>query len=46
MGDREDEIPKMSYPPHEVGNVDSTLVYDPSPDIPSHSGYDPSSIGY
>ena len=29
MGDHEDEIPKMSSPPHEVGDVDSTLVYDP-----------------
>ena len=35
MGDREDEIPEMSSPPQEVGDVDSTLVYDPSPEIPS-----------
>ena len=45
MGDREDDIPEMSSPPHEVGDVDSTPVYDPSPDIPSHSGYDPSFTG-
>ena len=31
MGDREDEIPQMSYPPQEVVDVDSTPVYDPSP---------------
>ena len=42
MGDNEVEIPKMSSPPHEVGDADSTLVYDPSLKIPSHSGYDPS----
>ena len=29
MGDHEDEIPKMSSPPHEVGDADSTPVYDP-----------------
>ena len=45
MGDHKDEIPKMSSPPHEVGDEDPTLVYDPSPEIPSHSGYDPSFIG-
>ena len=45
MGDHEDEIPEMSSPPQEVGDVDSTPVYDPSPEIPSHSGYDPSFIG-
>ena len=42
MRDHEDEIPKMSSPPHEVGDVDSTPVYDPSPKIPSHSSYHPS----
>ena len=42
MGDHKDEIPEMSSPPHEVGDVDSTPIYDPSPEIPSHSGYDPS----
>ena len=31
MGDHEDEITKLS-----------TTVYDPSPDIPTHSRYDPS----
>ena len=46
MGDHEDEIPKMSSPPQEVGEEDPTLVYDPSPDIPSHSGYDPSFRGH
>ena len=34
MGDHEDEIPKMSSPPHEVGDVDSTPVYNPSQEIP------------
>ena len=34
MVDHEDEIPEMSSPPHEVGDVDSTLVYDPSLEIP------------
>ena len=42
MGDRENDIPKMSSPPYKVGDVDSTPVYDPSPKIPSHYGYDPS----
>ena len=46
MRDREDEIPEMSSPPHEVGDVDYTPVYDPSPEIPSHSGYDPSFTGH
>ena len=46
MGDSEDDIPEMYSPPQEVGDVDSTLVYDPSPEIPSHSGYDPSFIGH
>ena len=31
MGDHEGEIPEMSSPPQEVGDVDSTPVYDPSP---------------
>ena len=42
MGDHEDEIPKISSPPQEVGEEDPTPVYDPSPDIPSHSSYDTS----
>ena len=46
MGDHEDEILEMSSPPHEVGDVDSTPIYDPSPDIPSHSGYDHSFTGH
>ena len=58
MGDHEDEIPKLSSPPQEVGEDDPTPVYDPSPDIPTHSrftpshdipthsGYDPSSTGH
>ena len=45
MGDHEDEIPKMSSPPHEVGDEDPIPVYDPSPKIPSNSGYDPSFTG-
>ena len=45
MGDHEDDIPEMASPPQEVGDVDSTPVYDPSPEIPSHSSYDPSFIG-
>ena len=45
MGDHKDEILEMYSPPHEVGDVDSTPVYDPSPEIPSHSGYDPSFTG-
>ena len=42
MGDHEDEIPEMSSLPHDVGEEDPTLIYDPSLEIPSHSGYDPS----
>ena len=45
MGDHEDEIPEMSSPPQEVGEEDPTPVYDPSPNIPSHSDYDPSFTG-
>ena len=45
MGDHEDNIPEMSSPPHEVGDEDPTPIYDPSPEIPSHSGYDPSFTG-
>ena len=29
MGDHEDEIPEMSSPPHEVGEGDPTITYDP-----------------
>ena len=46
MGDHEDEIPEMSSPPQEVGEEDPTPIYDPSLDIPSHSGYDPSFAGH
>ena len=42
MGDHEDEIPEFPSPPHEVGEEDPTPVYDPSPNIPTHSRYDPS----
>ena len=45
MGDNEDEILEMSSPPHKVGEEDPTPVYDPSADIPSNSGYDPSFTG-
>ena len=46
MGDHKDEIPDMSYPPHEVVDEYPTPVYDPSPKIPSHSSYDPSFTGH
>ena len=46
MGDHEDEIPLISSPPHEVGDEDPIPIYDPSLEIPSHSGYDPSFIGH
>ena len=46
MGDHKDEIPEMSSPPHDVGEEYPTPVYDPSPKIPSHSGYDPSFTGH
>ena len=36
----------MSSLPQEVGDVDSTLVYDPSPEIPSHSSHDSSFTGH
>ena len=39
MEDHENEILELSSPPHEVGEE------DPSPDIPTHSGYDPSFTG-
>ena len=42
MGDHEDEIPEFSSPHQEVGEEDPIPVYDPSPDIPTHFGYDPS----
>ena len=35
MGDHEDEIPELSSLPHEVGEEDPTIMYDPSPDIPT-----------
>ena len=41
MGDHENEIPEMYSPLHEVGDVDSTPVYDTS-----HFGYDPSFLGH
>ena len=40
MGDHEDEIPELSSPPQDVGEEDPTPVYEPSPDIPTHSGFD------
>ena len=46
MGDHGDEIPEMYFPPHEVGEEDPTPIYDPSPEIPSHSDYDPSFTGH
>ena len=45
MGDTKDEITEMYSPPQEVREEDPTPVYDPSPEIPSHSGYDPSFTG-
>ena len=42
MGDHENEIPELSSLPQEVGEEDPTPVYDPSPNIPTHSRYDPS----
>ena len=45
MGGHEDEILELSSPPHEVGLEDPTHAYDPSFDIPTHSGYDPSFTG-
>ena len=42
MGDHEDEIIELSSAPQEVGEEDSIPLYDPSPDIPTHSRYDPS----
>ena len=45
MGDHEDEILEMSSPPHEVGEENPIPIYNPSPDIPTHFGYDTSSIG-
>ena len=36
----------MSSPPQEVGEEYPTPVYDPSPNIPSHFGYDPSLTGH
>ena len=35
MGDHEDEIPEMSSPPHEVGEEDPTITYDPVHEQPS-----------
>ena len=46
MGDHGDDILEMSSPPHEVGEEDPTLIYDPSLEIPSHYGYDPSFTGH
>ena len=45
MGDHEDEIHELSSLPHEVGEEDPTPTYDPSPDIPTHTRYDPSFTG-
>ena len=41
MGDHEDEIPKLSSPPQEVGEEDSNPVYDPSHNRPTHSRFAP-----
>ena len=46
MGDHEDEISEMSSPRQDVGEEDPIPVYDPSPNIPSHSGYHPSFTGH
>ena len=45
MGDHENEIPEMSSPPQGIGEEYPIHVYDPSPDIPTHSEYDPSFTG-
>ena len=45
LGYHEEEILELYSPPHEVGEEDPTPTYDPSPDIPTHSGYDPSFTG-
>ena len=42
MGDHEDEILELSSPPQEVGEKYHTPIYDPSPDIPTHSRFAPS----
>ena len=42
MGDHEDEIPELSSSPPEIWKEDPTPVYDPSPDIPTHSRFNPS----
>ena len=42
MGDHENQIPQLSSPLQEVGEEDPIPAYDPSPDIPTHSGYEPS----
>ena len=46
MGDHKDEILEISSPPQEVGEEDTIHVYDPSLDIHSHFGYDPSFTGH
>ena len=45
MGDHEDEILELPSSLHEVEEEEPTPTYDPSPDIPTHSRYDPSSTG-
>ena len=45
MRDHEDEIPEFPSPLHVVGKEYPTPTYDPSFDIPTHSGYDPSFTG-
>ena len=42
MGYHEYEITELSSPPQDVGEEDPTPIYDPSPDIPTHSRFDPS----
>ena len=41
MGDHEDEILELPSSPHKVEEEEPIPTYDPSPDIPTHSGYDP-----
>ena len=45
MGYHEDEISEIPSSLHEVEEEEPTPTYDPSPDIPTHSRYDPSFSG-
>ena len=40
MGDHEDGIPELSSPT-QVEDGEFTPTFDPSPNIPAHSGFDP-----